>query len=94
MMRGESSAILNGLTWLKRQVSQGGVGVVFLAGHGVTDPSGDCYYAPHNAELEGSAGALLPARGSSIAGADICRTLKRLASNALFFCDIPRLAGL
>ena len=34
----DNGSILDGLTWLKRQVGQGDVGVVFLAGHGVTDP--------------------------------------------------------
>jgi hypothetical protein len=85
--KAESGAILNGLAWLKRQVGQGDVGVVFLAGHGVTDPSGDYFYVPYNAELEDVAGVPLPARGSSIAGMDINHTLKNLAGNALFFFD-------
>ncbi len=49
---GNNGAILNGLTWLKRQVGQGDVGVVFLSGHGVTDPTGDYYYVPYNTEIE------------------------------------------
>jgi len=35
----DSGSILDGLTWLKRQVGQGDVGVVFLAGHGVSAPN-------------------------------------------------------
>jgi hypothetical protein len=85
--KAESGAILDGLTWLKRQVGQGDVGVVFLAGHGVTDPGGDYYYVPYNAELEDVAGVLLPTRSTSVPDVEISRTLKNLAGNALFFFD-------
>ncbi len=83
----DNVAILDGLTWLKRQVGQGDVGVVFLSGHGVTDPSGDYYYVPYNAKLEDVAGVQLPTRGSSVADIEIYRTLKELAGNAFFFFD-------
>jgi WD40 repeat protein len=83
----ESGAILDGLTWLQRQVSQGDVGVVFLAGHGVTAPSGDYYYVPYNARVENIAGVMLPTRGSSVPDTEISHTLKQLAGNALFFFD-------
>ncbi len=83
----DSVAILDGLTWLKRQVGQGDVGVVFLAGHGVTDPSGDYYYVPYNARIEEVAGVPLPTRGSSVPDIEFSRTLKQLAGNALFFFD-------
>ncbi len=85
--KAESGAILDGLTWLKRQVGQGDVGVVFLAGHGVTDPGGDYYYVPYNAELEDVAGVPLPTRSTSVPDVEISRTLKNLAGNALFFFD-------
>jgi WD40 repeat protein len=83
----DNGAILDGLTWLKRQVGQGDAGVVFLAGHGVTDPGGEYYYVPYNAKLEDVAGVPLPTRGSSVPDSEISRTLKQLAGNALFFFD-------
>ena len=83
----DSGSILDGLTWLQRQVSQGDVGVVFLAGHGVTSPSGDYYYVPYNARIETVAGLPLPTRGSSVPDTEISHTLKQLAGNALFFFD-------
>jgi WD40 repeat protein len=83
----DNGAILDGLTWLKRQVGQGDAGVVFLAGHGVTDPGGEYYYVPYNARLENVAGVPLPTRGSSVPDSEISRTLKQLAGNALFFFD-------
>ena len=83
----DNASILDGLTWLKRQVSQGDVGVLFLAGHGVTDPSGDYYYVPYNARIETVAGLSLPTRGSSVPDTEISHTLKQLAGNAVFFFD-------
>jgi WD40 repeat protein len=83
----DNGAILDGLTWLKRQVGQGDAGVVFLSGHGVTDPGGEYYYVPYNAKLENVAGVPLPTRGSSVPDSEISRTLKQLAGNALFFFD-------
>ena len=82
-----NGAILNGLTWLKRQVGQGDVGVVFLSGHGVTDPSGDYYYVPYNAEFEDVAGVFLPTRATAVPDSEISHTLKQLAGNAFFFFD-------
>ncbi len=83
----DSASILDGLTWLRRQVGQGDVGVVFLAGHGVTDPGGDYYYVPYNAKLDDVAGVPLPTRDTSVPDTAISRTLKQLAGNALFFFD-------
>jgi WD40 repeat protein len=82
-----NGAILNSLSWLKRQVGQGDVGVVFLAGHGITDPSGDYYYVPYNAEFEDVAGLVLPTRATAVPDSEISRVLKELAGNALFFFD-------
>ncbi len=83
----DNGSIIDGLTWLKRQVGQGDTGVVFLAGHGVTDPSGEYYYVPYNAKVENVAGVPLPTRSSSVPDNEIRFTLKKLAGNALFFFD-------
>jgi hypothetical protein len=83
----DNSAIIDGLTWLKRQVGAGDVGVVFLSGHGVTDPGGDYYYVPYNAKLEDVGGLLLPTSGSSVPDQAFYKTLKQLAGNAFFFFD-------
>ena len=53
------------LVWLDRKVGEDDVGVVFLSGHGVTDPSGDYYFVPYNAEIESPAGVTLPIRSTS-----------------------------
>lgn len=83
----DNGSILGGLTWLQRQVSQGDVGVLFLAGHGVTDPAGNYFYVPYNAKIERVAGLQLPTRSSSVPDSEIRQVLKQLAGNAIFFFD-------
>ena len=83
----DSGSILDGLTWLQRQVSQGDVGVVFLSGHGVADPTGDYYYVANNAKIEYVGGVPLPTRSTSVPDTEISHALKQLAGNALFFLD-------
>ena len=83
----DNGSILDGLTWLKRQVSQGDVGVLFLSGHGITEPTGDYYYVPYNAKLEDVGGMSLPTHSTSVPDIEIARALKQLAGNAFFFFD-------
>ena len=89
----DNASIIDGLTWLGRQVSQGDVGVVFLAGHGVTDPRGNYSYVPYNARLEDVAGVALPTRASSVPASEIRQALRDLAGNALFFFDTCHAGG-
>jgi WD40 repeat protein len=89
----DNASIIDGLTWLGRQVSQGDVGVVFLAGHGVTDPRGNYSYVPYNARLEDVAGVSLPTRASSVPASEIRQALRDLAGNALFFFDTCHAGG-
>jgi hypothetical protein len=83
----DNGSIIDGLAWLQRQVGQGDVGVVFLSGHGVTDPRGNYYYVPYNARLEETGGVTLPTRSTSVPESEIRDTLKQLAGNAFFFFD-------
>ena len=47
--------MIQGLEWLKSQMKQGDVGVIFFAGHGVRDDSGVFYFLPVNATPETAA---------------------------------------
>ena len=92
----DNGSIIDGFSWLQRQVGQGDIGIVFLAGHGATSDSGEYYYVPYNARLEDMPGGPLPLRGTSVPDAEISRALKQLAGNALFFfdtCHSGRAAG-
>lgn len=75
-----ADAVVDGLDWLRRQVTQHDLGMVFIAGHGVNDADLGYVYLPVNAD---------PARlrRTSVPMADFKLTLARLAGKALFFFD-------
>lgn len=72
--------IVDGLEWLKREVTSRDVGVIFLAGHGMNDNTGKYYFLPHNADPE----KLLR---TGVPQVDIKDTLNVLAGKAVFFAD-------
>ena len=72
--------VLDGLEWLKREVTARDVGVVFLAGHGINDNTGAYYFLPHNADTN-------RLMRTGVPQADIKSTLNTLAGKALFFVD-------
>ena len=72
--------VVDGLDWLRKQVGQKDVGMLFLSGHGVAEPSGGYYYLPHNANPE-------KLMRTGVAMADIRTTLASLAGKSVFFVD-------
>lgn len=72
--------VVDGLDWLKQQVTSHDVGVMFLAGHGMNDNTGNYYFLPHNADPD----KLLR---TGVAQNDIKMTLNTLAGKAVFFVD-------
>lgn len=73
--------ILDGLEWLQRQTTALDVAVLFLAGHGINDPStGRYFFLPHDADPEAI-------RRSMISQDDIQSTLQSLAGKSLLFLD-------
>jgi len=72
--------VLDGLEWLKQQVTSRDVGILFLAGHGMNDNAGNYYFLPHNVNSE----QLLR---TGVAHNDIKLTLNSIAGKALFFID-------
>ncbi|MFA7268138.1 MAG: caspase family protein [Sterolibacterium sp.] len=72
--------VLDGLEWLKREVTSRDVGMMFLAGHGMNDNTGNYYFMPHNAD---------PAKllRTGVAQNDIKIALNTLAGKAVFFVD-------
>ncbi len=85
--KADRASIVRGLTWLKRQVARGDVGMVFLSGHGVSDPIGDYYFVPHNAEIENVGGLSLPTRDSSVPDSEFSAAFKNVAGDAFFLFD-------
>lgn len=72
--------VLEGLEWLKREVTARDVGILFLAGHGMNDNAGNYYFLPHDINPE----QLLR---TGVAHNDIKLTLNNIAGKALFFID-------
>ena len=72
--------VVDGLEWLKREVTSRDVGVMFLAGHGMNDNTGKYFFMSHNAD---------PAKllRTGVPQNDIKDTLNALAGKAVFFVD-------
>jgi uncharacterized caspase-like protein len=74
------SSVVEGLEWLEKQVTSRDVGLVFLAGHGVTDAEQAYWFLPADATPE-------RLRSAGVSQDDLRRSLRRLAGKALFFLD-------
>jgi len=72
--------IMDGLEWLQREVTSKDVGVVFIAGHGVNDSTGNFYYLPQNADPD-------RLKRTGVAFSDLKTTLNSLAGKAVLFAD-------
>jgi len=73
--------VLDGLEWLRAQVTSHDVGIMFLAGHGMNDPSnGKYYFLPHDVNPN----KLLR---TGVSQGDIQLALNTMAGKVLFFID-------
>lgn len=72
--------VVDGLEWLRRQVTAKDVGMVYLAGHGVNDADGKYYYLPVNADPD-------KLKRTGVVFTEIRDTLSALPGKAIFFVD-------
>jgi WD40 repeat protein len=72
--------ILDGLEWLQKETTSKDVAMVFLAGHGVNDPSGIYYFLPVNASTE-------KLKRTGVPFSDIKNTVASLAGKTIMFID-------
>ncbi|MDB5846846.1 MAG: peptidase caspase catalytic subunit p20 [Rhodoferax sp.] len=72
--------VLDGLEWIRREMTARDVGVVFLAGHGVNDSDGVYYYLPQDVDTE-------RLKRSGVIFTEIKNTLAALPGKVLFFVD-------
>ena len=72
--------IMDCLDWLQKETTAKDVGMLFIAGHGVNDPTGIYYYLPANADTE-------KLKRTGIAFSDIKNTIASLAGKTLLFVD-------
>lgn len=76
----EAAAVLDGLDWLRAEVTSKDVGLLFLAGHGINDTDGDYYFLPADVDTE-------RLRRSAVPYYEIKKTLSTLAGKTLAFID-------
>jgi WD40 repeat protein len=76
----DRDSVLDGLDWIRKQVTSRDVGAVFLAGHGVNDPDGTYYYLPYNADPD-------RLKRTGVVFTEIKNTLSTLPGKAIFFID-------
>jgi uncharacterized caspase-like protein len=72
--------VLDGLEWIRREMTARDVGVVFLAGHGTNDSDGVYYYLPQDVETD-------RLKRSGVIFTEIKNTLAALPGKVLFFVD-------
>jgi len=72
--------ILDGLEWIRREMTARDVGVVFMAGHGVNDSDGVYYYLPQDTDID-------KLKRTGVIFTEIRNTLSSLPGKALFFID-------
>jgi WD40 repeat protein len=72
--------VLDGLEWIRREMTSRDVGMVFLAGHGVNDNDGVYYYLPQDVQLD-------KLKRTGVIFTEIKNTLSALPGKVLFFVD-------
>jgi hypothetical protein len=72
--------VLDGLDWLRNEVTAKDVGVLFLAGHGVNDADGDYYFLPKDANTD-------RLRRTAVPYFEVKKTLSSLPGKTIAFID-------
>jgi hypothetical protein len=75
-----SDELLDGLDWLRQEVTSKDIAVIFVSGHGANDPDGDYYYLTRNSDPE-------RLRRTAVSSFDVKKTLSSLPSKVLAFVD-------
>jgi WD40 repeat protein len=78
--RARRDDVLDGLEWIRREVTARDVAVVFLAGHGINDADGVYYYLPYDTDVK-------RLKRTGVIFTEIRNTLVSLPGKALFFVD-------
>ena len=80
VLDGDHDAVLDGLDWLEKQVTDKDVAVAFFSGHGQNDRNGDYQYLPADADLDNLRRTAVPYHA-------LLDTLKNLPGKVLAFVD-------
>lgn len=72
--------VVDGMEWLQKEVTQHDVAMLFIAGHGINDPTQGYTFLPANADPD-------KLKRTGVTMVDVRNTLTSLAGKALFFFD-------
>ncbi len=75
-----SEELLDGLDWLRSEVTSRDIAVIFISGHGVNDPDGDYYYLTRDANPD-------RLRRTAVPYFEVKKTLSALPGKVLAFVD-------
>lgn len=75
-----AAQVMDGLDWLRNEVTAKDVGMLFLAGHGVNDADGDYYFLPRDANPD-------RLRRTAVPYFEVKKTLSSLPGKTLDFID-------
>ncbi len=75
-----AEAVIDSLEWMQRQVTQHDIGMVFISGHGMNDPTLGYAYLPVDADPERMRRTVVPME-------EFKKTLANLPGKAIFFLD-------
>lgn len=78
--RATKDNVLDGLEWLQKETTSKDVAMLFIAGHGVNDPSGIYYFLPVNVNTE-------KLKRTGVPFSDIKNTVVSLAGKTIMFID-------
>lgn len=78
--QGTRENVLKGMEWLQHEVTQHDVGMLFVAGHGMNDPSQGYLFIPHNFDYS-------KVQTTSVSHKQFKTATENLAGKALFFID-------
>ena len=78
--QGTRRAVLDCLSWISMVTGRGDVAMVFLAGHGINQDTGQYYFLGHDAQVEKLA-------KTGVAERDLRNSLRRIRGRTIFFID-------
>jgi WD40 repeat protein len=72
--------ILDGLDWIDKEVTSKDIAIIFIAGHGINDESGDYYFLPYETNLD-------RIRRTALPWYEVQKTISNLPSKTILLAD-------
>ncbi|MBU4487185.1 MAG: caspase family protein, partial [Candidatus Delongbacteria bacterium] len=72
--------ILDGLEWIQRETTSKDVAMIFIAGHGMNDSSGDLYYLPQDVRID-------KLKRTGLLAEEVINTISSIAGKVIYFMD-------